>query len=145
MWRESMNEVERIDVAAHGLKKYSEMHQEFLIQLKKAENHQEYPAGKLLDDETGIKMSVLGILLTLQHKTVCVKSHPKAVEYLLSAEYRGEEVVIFKFYLQSNYVLTKDLDGNTKFCDYNNSYLGKSLVYEVAGALLTSPIFSPCT
>ena len=136
-----MDRTEKIDLAMHAAKNLFDMHREFMAELNKTENQKEYAAGALQASADEVKLSSMGVVMLLRHKIVCIEQYPQLVEYRFITDYEDEELVILKFYLQPNYILTMEIDPDTKLCDYNNSYLGKILVYEVAEKLLNSPIF----
>tara|TARA_R110001599_G_scaffold275554_1_gene476700 strand:- start:223 stop:645 length:423 start_codon:yes stop_codon:yes gene_type:complete len=138
-----MDSYEKQEIAARGLQKLAEMHQEFLAELRKNQGQPENTVGMVAVSNDAVSLTSLGVELEVRHRPIVIDGTPKAIEYLAVAEHDGEQLVVFKFYLHSSYLLSKDLGAESVLCDYNNRRIGRILACEAADQLLTSPIFQP--
>lgn len=138
-----MDKYERLKIAAHGLEKLDKMHQEFLAELRKHQGQVTNPVGSMHVEDDSVSLSSLGISLTLKHRPIAIDGNPKAIEYQVIAEHGPDQLMVYKFYLQPTYRLSRDADSESTLCDYNNNRIENILVYEVAEHLLASPIFKP--
>lgn len=77
-------------------------------------------------------------------------SLPAAIEYSFKTDRNGDEINVFRIYLEPNgglfrdsYAKFRDPHAKSRLCDHDNTYLAKYVLYEVAENLLDSTVFAP--
>jgi hypothetical protein len=101
------------------------------------------PIGKLLVTSQKISCLCLGKTVTATHRPVFFEEKIKALEFDFVALWDKEELSILRLYLQTGGIVTIDVDGKNKLCDFNDAYISSQILLLVSGALLRSPVFAP--
>ena len=128
-------------VALGAIKELSALHGRFIAELEVAAQRIS-DIGSLAVSSNAITCTCLRHKVTASHRPIAVAEQVSAMEYDFTVEWNGERLSILRLFLQPNGVLSRDAQGNSKFQDFNNSYINNHILAAVSSALINSPVFS---
>ncbi len=99
--------------------------------------------GSLTAPDGEIAASCLGVQLNVVRKPIAVDGNPAAFEYAFGVVKDSAFRLYFHLYLDPQGNLCTDVKCQTRLCDFNNAYIAKYVLLELAGALLHSEHFAP--
>lgn len=129
-------------MALSDIKQLVGMHDRFIAEL-------EVPAkrtsdiGSLAVVNNAITCSCLNHKVMVSHRPIAIAGTICAMEYDFTVEWNKERQSILRLFLQPNGVISRDARGDSKFQDFNNTYIKNHILAAVSSALINSPVFSP--
>lgn len=133
---------ERVLIAASGIEQLESMHEQFM-NIVQGQSTTKPHAGILGVSDNNLTATCLGVSLTVKRKIVANDGSPSFIEYAFTIPHKDKDIVVCTLYLGANGVLFTDPVGESRLCDYNNTYLGKNMLNFVAIRLLDSEVFEP--
>lgn len=135
-------EFQKVIIADGAIKQLENLNDRFVSELDTASKLTS-DLGLLNASTTAISCVCHGQKVVAKHRPVVVDGHISALEYDFLVEWQKEEFSILRLYLQPSGLVTQDVQGKLKFCDFNNTYIKNLILSALSAALLASPIYAP--
>lgn len=133
---------QQVVLANSAINNLVSFHERFLAAIDAAEKASDN-IGSLSILSNTICCSCLGHNVNATHRPIAVNGKLNVLEYDFSTNWKDQNVSILRIYLQVDGVLTYDVEGNNKLCDYNNTYIQNQILVTVSWSLLKSVVFAP--
>lgn len=102
-----------------------------------------FKLGTFAADGKAISATVLGVPIRARHRPIYDEECFTAIEYAFVSEIDGEEVVLWRMFLDRHGSLFQDAALTKRLSDFDNEYLPRTIVTYLANALLSSKVFRP--
>ena len=132
----------RAEAATRDLASLKREHDQFILAVNTAQS-QSFNCGWFRTDGENFSAEVLGVRFRVNRRPVAVNGNFVASEYAFLSEFEGEDLPVWRLYLNKNDELFTDSSFTQVVCKYTNSYLIREVIVGLTNALLKSPIFAP--
>lgn len=137
-----MNAAQQSAIVAVGeINQLTGMHDRFVAELEIAAKLNS-DIGSLAVSSAAITCDCLGHKVTASHRPIAIDGRVSAMEYDFTVLWNKEPLSILSLYLQPNGVVSHDHKGDSRFQDFNNSYMKNHILAAVCSALIQSPVFA---
>ena len=99
--------------------------------------------GSVTTDGNTLQATALGIGCVAKRRPVAVDGIPVANEYTFITSFEGDDLPVWRLYLDQSGNLYEDSAFATQFSDYNNADVRSNIVLALANKLLKSTVFTP--
>ena len=132
----------RAQAAMRALQTLERRHEQFLAHIT-SEADLAVIGGSVTTDGQTLTATTLGVSCTATRRPIAVDAHPVANEYTFFTQFGGEELPIWRLFLDQHGHLFEDSALGVRFGDFDGAYVRANIVVALANKLLQSPVFAP--
>lgn len=133
---------EQIAIAVAALSRLKLMHDQFASKVASMPNTT-VNGGSFTTDGTDFAATALSISFRVERRPIIVDGFFMASEYAFIAQHEGNDLCLWRMYLDGHGVLFTDPALSNRLCDITNTHLPTKVVAALASGLMASPIFTP--
>ena len=139
----SQEDLSNIKIAENRIKSLEQLNEKFLSHLKLNGSSENFNNSIEIENKT-IASDAFGKKIYATPRIVRDGAEDFAIEYKFIHQAGKIHTDIWVFYLKSNGFLVSNLNiENSRFCDFNNSYIADHLLTKIGVSVLQSDLFSP--